>query len=254
MTPRAGLRVVAVGSSSGNPTAMTAAICHDSGTPRIDFNAFAATSGPVIHAGIAQQIDRLTHTYLNAVMGLAEYHRRRRELEQRDQALGTQQRELHAQVDRHRELEGAVASVEEFCQRARQGLANATFEQKRELVELLIDRVIVSDDEVEIRYVVPTSSHGEVKRFCHLRCDYFNPKALGVRRFHHRDLIRARDEQPGFVLTRFPDPHEVQRELLGPRVSGHDDIALKAPAPALDQASRLLPAGVDPDARTGFDA
>jgi hypothetical protein len=36
-------------------------------------------------------------------------------------------------------------------------LAEATFEQKRQLVELLIDRVIVTMDEVEIRYVIPTS-------------------------------------------------------------------------------------------------
>ena len=40
------------------------------------------------------------------------------------------------------------------------------------LVELLIDRVIVTDSEVEIRYVFPTSSKGERQRFCRLRMDY----------------------------------------------------------------------------------
>ncbi len=34
----------------------------------------------------------------------------------------------------------------------RVGLAGATFEQKRALVELLVDRVIVTDEDVEIRY------------------------------------------------------------------------------------------------------
>jgi hypothetical protein len=33
----------------------------------------------------------------------------------------------------------------------RGGLSNATFEQERKLVELLIDRVIVAGEEVEIR-------------------------------------------------------------------------------------------------------
>ncbi len=33
----------------------------------------------------------------------------------------------------------------------------ATFEQRRQLVELLIDRVVVTDGEVEIRYVLPTT-------------------------------------------------------------------------------------------------
>src|SRR2546422_4486421 len=39
------------------------------------------------------------------------------------------------------------------------------------LVELLVDRVIVRDGEVEIRYVIPTSSEGPHARFCHLRLD-----------------------------------------------------------------------------------
>ncbi|MCI0662853.1 MAG: hypothetical protein L0220_17430 [Acidobacteria bacterium] len=43
------------------------------------------------------------------------------------------------------------------------------------LVELLIDRVIVTDDKVEIRYVIPTSPASEQTHFCHLRTDYFGP-------------------------------------------------------------------------------
>jgi len=42
------------------------------------------------------------------------------------------------------------------------------------LVELLIDRVVVTDEAVEIRYVIPTSPRGEQSRFCHLRLDYFD--------------------------------------------------------------------------------
>lgn len=62
--------------------------------------------------------------------------------------------------------------IEEFSQRVRQGLAQASFEQKRQLIELLIDRVLVNDGEVEIRYVVPTNKASEQVRFCHLCTDY----------------------------------------------------------------------------------
>ena len=41
------------------------------------------------------------------------------------------------------------------------------------MVELLIDRVLVANGEVEIRYVVPTDPKSEKVRFCHLRKDYF---------------------------------------------------------------------------------
>jgi len=54
-----------------------------------------------------------------------------------------------------------TSSVEEFCRRVQRGLADATFEQRRQLVELLIDRVVVTDEQVEIRYVIPTSPAGE---------------------------------------------------------------------------------------------
>jgi site-specific DNA recombinase len=111
------------------------------------------------------------------VIPLAEYQRRRQDLERRDAALAAQERQLRAQSHQHMQLADIVGSVEDFCQRVRGGLANATFEQRRKLVELLIDRVIVTDEEVEIRYVIPTDPSSEQIRFCHLRSDYlYHPR------------------------------------------------------------------------------
>jgi len=123
---------------------------------------------------LGQQLERLTEAYLGAVIPLAEYQRRRQDLEQKQEALRAQENQLTVHVDRQKEVSALVTSVEEFCQRVRVGLANATFEQKRQLVELLIDRVIVTNGDVEIRYVIPTSPSSEHVRFCHLRSDYFN--------------------------------------------------------------------------------
>jgi hypothetical protein len=39
-------------------------------------------------------------------------------------------------------------------------------------VELLIDCVVVTDERVEIRYIIPTGPAGEGVPFCHLRLDY----------------------------------------------------------------------------------
>jgi hypothetical protein len=41
-------------------------------------------------------------------------------------------------------------------------------------VELLIDRVLVTDGQVEIRYAIPLNPDSERVRFCHLRKDYYN--------------------------------------------------------------------------------
>jgi hypothetical protein len=87
--------------------------------------------------------------------------------------LAAQEAQLEAQVDRQGKLAGMVTSIEAFCQRVQSGLAEATFAQKRTLVELLIDRVLVDNGDVEIRYVIPTTPHGETTRFYQLRKDYF---------------------------------------------------------------------------------
>jgi site-specific DNA recombinase len=122
---------------------------------------------------VEHQMERLTEAYLAGVVPLEEYKRRRPELEQRLEGLAAQLRQLEASASKHVELAGIAQSMEEFCQRVSAGLEQASFEQKRHLIELLLDRVVVTNDEVEIRYVIPTSSSSEQTRFCHLRANYF---------------------------------------------------------------------------------
>jgi site-specific DNA recombinase len=120
------------------------------------------------------QMDRLTQAYLADIIPLAEYQRRRRALEEKMQVLDTQSPQLAAQVDRQAEVTGLMTSIEAFCQRVQAGLHGATCEQKRRLMELLLDRVVVTDGEVEIRYVIPMHPRSEHVRFCQVRKDYFH--------------------------------------------------------------------------------
>jgi site-specific DNA recombinase len=125
-------------------------------------------------ASLAQQLERLTEAYLGGVIPLPEYERRRAEIVTRDASLAEQEKRLSGEADRLNEALGLAASLEVFCRRVSNGLESATFDQKRQLVELLIDRVVVTGDEIEIRYVFPTSPQSEHVRFCHLRSDYFH--------------------------------------------------------------------------------
>jgi site-specific DNA recombinase len=150
--------------------------------------------------GLAHQIERLTDAYLAGIMSLLEYQQRRGELERKQQALEQQLQQLAAQVDRQQEVAVQASGIVAFCERVQSGLANATFEQRRQLVELLIDRVVVTNDEVEIRYVIPTSPRGEHERFCHLRLDYFDLPARLIQPHHCRGGPRlgreGGDQQP----------------------------------------------------------
>jgi site-specific DNA recombinase len=146
-------------------------------------------------AGLQQQVERLTEAYLGGVLDLGEYERRRREIEGRAEAFASQERELGQQVGRHHELAGMVGGVEDYCRRVSEGLAGASFEQKRRLVELLIDRVIVTEEEAEIRYVIPTSGSGEHARFCHLRTNYLPSDA---QKYYGR--LEVTPLERGFIL------------------------------------------------------
>jgi site-specific DNA recombinase len=141
---------------------------------------------------LTHQLDRLTEAYLIEVIPLAEYQRRRQALAQKQQALAAQEKQLEAQVDRQGEIAGMVTSIEAFCQRVRTGLAEATFEQKRTLVELLIDRVLVANGDVEIRYAIPIAPRGETSRFCQLRKDYFQMPLVARSRPSVLELIGIR--------------------------------------------------------------
>ena len=165
-------------------------------------------------ASLAQQLERLTQAYLEQILGLEEYRRRRHELETRIEALARQARELEAEATRRVDLAQAITHVETFCRRVRDSLATATFEQRRQLLELLIDRVVVTDEHVEIRYVVPTSPGGEQTRFYQLRIAYSRalPRHLrprvseGASADHARAGPRGHRRLPGALQHRASEP------------------------------------------------
>ena len=142
--------------------------------------------------GVGQQVERLTEAYLAGVVGLQEYQRRRRESECRAQALDAQCRQLEAQLDRRGEITRIGLSMDEFCQRVRDGLEQATWERKRQLIETLVARVIVTDGEVEVRYVIPIGPAGQAAPACHLRSDYLAADAVALGQ-HAGRLVRAGD-------------------------------------------------------------
>lgn len=126
---------------------------------------------------LGRQEERLLEAYLAEVIALPELERKRAEITQKKNALQGQLRQLEAQTKKQIEIASVATSIETFCQRVQKGLKLATFAQRRQLVELLIDCVIVNDGQVEIRYVIPISEAGTKTRFCHLCTDYLNLEA-----------------------------------------------------------------------------
>jgi site-specific DNA recombinase len=134
-----------------------------------------------VQKSLERQGERLLEAYLAEAIDLETFQHKERERRQRQEDLRIQEREIEAESQRQVEVAAVGDSIQAICERLRQGLEQASFGQRKQLVELLIDRVIVSNEEVEIRYVIPTSEASLQTRFCQLRTDY-----LLVSRLHSR--------------------------------------------------------------------
>ena len=131
-------------------------------------------------AQLERQQARLLEVYLAEVIGRDEFERKQHELIQTQHGLTQQLRQLELQAQKQLDVVKLATHIEGFCQRMAPTLEQLSFAQRRQLVELLIDCVIVDDDKVEIRYVIPTGPKGEHTPFCHLRKDYFDEPAHAI--------------------------------------------------------------------------
>jgi len=149
-------------------------------------------------AQLERQQTRLLEVYLAEVISRNEFERKRQEITQTQSGLTQQLRQLEAQAQKQLDTAQLATGIADFCQRLRPTLEQLTFAQRRQLVELLIERVIVDNETVEIRYVIPTAPAGEHAPFCHLRKDYFNGEAPQVQQADgaEGDRERASPEHP----------------------------------------------------------
>src|ERR671932_644112 len=154
-----------------------------------------------IRASLERQRQRLLEAYLAEVIDLPAFERKDIELRRRQEDLITQERTLMAQDRYVTEVSALACSMTKLCQRLGAGLKHATFAQRRELVELLIDRVIVTNGEVEIRYVIPITEASLATRFCQLRANYFDPVAQAVQAHHFGQVGRRMGRVGGSLRT-----------------------------------------------------
>ncbi len=123
-------------------------------------------------AAIDRQHDRLLEAYLTSVLDVVAFGRKRQELDRKRATLQQQMHQLDAMMQQQVDVAQLADSIESFTQRVGDTLATITFEQRRVLVELLIDCVVVTDGDIEIRYALPTTADGPHRPFYQLRTDY----------------------------------------------------------------------------------
>src|SRR5215207_2273757 len=168
-----------------------------------------------VRTSVTRQRQRLLEAYLAEAIDLAAFQRQDRALAGQEADLRAREREVAAQGERLVEVSSIAQSMTAVLEQLRVGLDRAGFEQRRQLVELLIDRVVVTNGQVEIRYVVPTTPGSTHTRFCHLRTDYFQVEPADVR-------------PPEKVQVQWAGPGPPQPQHLRRAGAGRDALDLHA--------------------------
>ena len=104
---------------------------------------------------LERQRQRLIDAYATEAVTLEELRTRVQVLEARLADLAHEEQQLAASIDHAAQIAAVATQLDAFRAAVAQGLDHASFARRRELVELLIDRVLVAPPEVEIRYVIP---------------------------------------------------------------------------------------------------
>jgi site-specific DNA recombinase len=106
---------------------------------------------------LEQQIDRLIDAYQRGAISVDELKARRERLEAERDAAHARREELLAQeMDRAR-LDRLSLDLEAFAASLRDGLTELDFAARQRLVRLLVERVVVTGDEVAIEHAIPLS-------------------------------------------------------------------------------------------------
>lgn len=143
-------------------------LLEDPATLLAQFRSIADAAPPdagVDSAGQLRRLDReeqrLVDAYQSEVITLADLKARRAALETRRQALRAQQDQLERLQAERQTAQSVGRDLTRFCERIRTRLKKATVAEKQEVLQLLIERIIVGDDTLEIRHVIPLRGRGD---------------------------------------------------------------------------------------------
>ncbi len=117
-----------------------------------------------------KQIQRLIDAYQTEIITLKELETRKSGLEQKISQLQEQIRNIKAAEKNEIDFKRIFENIEAFCNAVKQGIENASFEDRRKIIELLVEEVIVTNGNVEIAHIIPLEKKGNLQ--LHDRTDF----------------------------------------------------------------------------------
>ncbi|MCH8989871.1 MAG: recombinase family protein [Chloroflexi bacterium] len=102
------------------------------------------------------QEDRFTQAYANEAMDLNRYKTEMDKLRARTKELNGTSRDLSQRVEKEQGTERALEHLESFCLRIGKGLDDMSFEERQDLLILVVDNISVENGTVRIDTIIPS--------------------------------------------------------------------------------------------------
>lgn len=104
---------------------------------------------------LAREEKRLLDAYQVGALSLGTLQERLALLQQRRAGLEEQQQTLQKEGQIVLKTQEVLAYLERFSHEVRENLAQATFEDQRRIVELVVEDVVVTDEVVKVQHIIP---------------------------------------------------------------------------------------------------
>ena len=130
-------------------------------------------------AKIRQGIARLIDTYTDGFIDQDEFAPRIRRLRQRQSDLEEKLQQLNQEVNQQQQLRLLITQLEDFATKVTDGLEAADWNTKRELIRTLVQRVEITQDDVNVVFRIPSSPFEfSPERGCLQHCSNCKDSAL----------------------------------------------------------------------------
>jgi hypothetical protein len=105
---------------------------------------------------VGVQEDRMTDAYRNEAIELDRFKADMQKLSQRRKGLERQRDEMRLRKVQEESRQDALEHLERLCTEVTSGICALTFEERHQLLRLVIERVVVKDDSVIVEMVIPS--------------------------------------------------------------------------------------------------
>jgi site-specific DNA recombinase len=110
---------------------------------------------------LAEAINRLVDAYQAGAIGLEELRGRRERLEEAKQRCQANVAQLEQQHEHALAQRRVVDELEQLKERLHHGLERCTWEDRRAIIELLVEKIEVAEPNLRVHYIVPLGTAGQ---------------------------------------------------------------------------------------------